>query len=122
MAKAHRRVTHRVAVSSTSTRGVNHHEHARRTASGVSPSRLFTALDGLKFDAARHHWRIEVYSVADRARHRWIQLSIRGRESRMLTLSLGTSDGARRIVDTLASWMTDPGHKPDMVQAACAWT
>jgi hypothetical protein len=117
-AKARHRVRHLVAVS---PRG-GHHQHVKRMAAGVSPSGLFTALDGLKFDAARHRWRIEVYSVADRARHRWIQLSLRGRESRMLTLSLATSDGARRIVETLASWMTDPGHKPDMVQAACAWT
>jgi hypothetical protein len=121
-AKPHRDITRRVATSSPATRSMTHHEHARLSAAGVSPSSLFTALDGLDLDVARHHWRIEVYSVADRARHRWIQLALRGSESLMLTLSLPTSDDVLRIVDALCSWLADPAHKPEMVHGSSSWT
>jgi len=95
---------------------------AKGPAAVVSPARLFAALDGLDLDVEKRRWRIEVYSVADRARHRWVQLSLRGRERRMLTLSLATTDGARRVVNTLSSWLADPGHKPDTVRVNGVWS
>jgi hypothetical protein len=122
-AKAPRGLPHRIVASSASARVTTHahHERARRPVADVSPLRLFDALDGLDLDVARDHWRIEVYSVADRARHRWIQLALLGRESLMLTLSLPTSDDVRPIVAGLASWLVDPRHHSEMVQAACVW-
>jgi hypothetical protein len=105
-------------VAHPATRGAR----AKSPTADVSPSRLFAALDGLDLDVEKRRWRIEVYSVADRARRRWVQLSLRGRERRMLTLSLATTDGAWRVVNALSSWLADPGHKPEMVRTESVWS
>jgi len=81
---------------------------------------LFHALDGLHLGAARRHWRIEVYSVADGMRQRWVQLALQGKERRMVTLSLAPSDGARRVVTALSSWLADPVDRPAIVKSVCS--
>ncbi len=79
-----------------------------KTGRFVEPERLFAALDGRHLTVLGRQWRVNIYSVCDRAGWRWIQLALEGDSSYMLTLKTAGHDGVRALVPALLLWLLHP--------------
>jgi hypothetical protein len=54
-------------------------------------------------------WSLEVYGICEQHGRRWVQLALTGEgEECMLTLRVGSRAGARDVLKTVSSWLTDP--------------
>jgi hypothetical protein len=81
----------------------------------VTPDELRIALDGEVVSDGERSWRVEVYSISDQQDHRWVQVSLLGEPSWMLTLRVSPEDGIEHIRHTLSTWLADPSVPHDEV-------
>jgi hypothetical protein len=97
--------------------------HARRAEVGprlVTPDDLFDALNGSDLTVSGRKWRIEVYSIRDRAGLRWVQLALNGDPCHMLAVNVRTGDGPAPVLDALSSWLVNPGSTNAILPVASA--
>ena len=76
----------------------------------VQPDQVFSELDGEPISAGMVHGTIEVYGVRDEAGSRWVQLSVNGQTSQMVTLRLPVGESARRAFAVLSSELQAPSR------------
>ena len=86
----------------------------------VEPDQLFELLDGRYLTVTGRTWRIEVYSIRDRAGLRWVQLALDGAPQHILALRLATGDGLEPAVRALAAWLISPSNEGDILRVASA--
>jgi hypothetical protein len=80
----------------------------------VRPHQLFLNLDGQTLTTGDDCWQVEIYSVNDQNRRRWVQAGLVNQPQRyMLTLELPEGAGASTVKRALASWLNrviEPGE------------
>ena len=86
----------------------------------VTPDDLFDMLDGSDLTVGGRTWRIEVYSIRDRAGLRWVQLALNGDPFHMLAVRVQTGDGPEPVVNALSSWLINPGSTTAILPVASA--
>ena len=77
----------------------------------VNPDQLFAELDGESISAGMVRGKIEIYGVRDDAGSRWVQLSVIGQTSQMVTLRLPVGEGARGAFAALSSVLQTPSPR-----------
>jgi hypothetical protein len=81
------------------------------------PDRFFAELDGRHLMVAGIDWSLEVYGICEQHGRRWVQLALTGEgEECMLTLRVAPRAGARDVLKTVSSWLTDPSDPSDASQ------
>ena len=86
----------------------------------VGPDDLFDMLHGRNLVVAGRTWRIEVYSIRDRAGLRWVQLALDGVPRHILALRLATGDGLRPAIRALSAWILSPSSATGILRVASA--
>ena len=86
----------------------------------VTPDDLFDALNGSDLTVSGRKWRIEVYSIRDRAGLRWVQLALNGHPCHMLAVNVRTGDGQGPVLDALSSWLVNPTSTNAILPVASA--
>lgn len=77
----------------------------------IAPDQLFVSLDGHSLAAGREPWQVEIYSVRDENRRRWVQTGLVGHQRRFLiTLELPEGAGASDVKHALVRWL---GHRTE---------
>ena len=111
----------RTMVVKSPNRGAALSDHRRRTRDrAVNPDELFDRLQDRDLTVDGRTWRIEVYSIRDRGRVRWIQLALDGIPRHILALKLATGDGHRPAVLALSSWLAKPCEAKHILRVASA--
>jgi hypothetical protein len=68
--------------------------------------RLFETLDGRGITTPKGAWFIEIQSIYDEGRDRWIQLTLTGNPTYTLTFRLNLGDDSDEAVRALTMWLT----------------
>jgi hypothetical protein len=73
----------------------------------VRPDQLFRSLDGQSLTTGHESWQVEIYSVQDEERRRWVQTGLVGDLRRFLiTLELPEGAGAADVKRALVGWLS----------------
>lgn len=79
---------------------------------------MLTALDGLDISLGDRHWSITPYGMWENSRHRWIQTSLTGPTTHILTLKLPRGAGLDEAVSALSAWLANPVESQDVLNVA----
>jgi hypothetical protein len=85
---------------------------------GLSPTRLFEALDGRALFVDHTNWQVRVFSVYDAEGLRWVQLGLEGDGCHPLTLRMSQFESVKTVVYTLIAWLSDPSATDHVLEVA----
>jgi hypothetical protein len=72
----------------------------------LAADELFATLDGRSITTPQGAWFIEIQSIFDDPRYRWIQLTLTGDPPYALTFRLNPGDDADEAVRALSLWLS----------------
>jgi hypothetical protein len=72
------------------------------------PGRLMSELDGRLLRTPEGTWRLSVFDVSLHAGLRWVQLTLEGEPSHVLTLRLAPDQGTPQVLEALAGYLRHP--------------
>lgn len=72
------------------------------------PDAFLAAIDGREVVVGGQSWVLEAYGLLEDARHRWLQVGLKGQPSFILTLELAAGAGVRAALLAVAAWLASP--------------